>query len=83
MRNNCIGQLAVGFFVLALTPSARGAVTQLSGTLTSGGNVGSYFIISADSTRVVYRGDQDTDNELELYSVTLPAGSKATLYVIK
>lgn len=41
------------------------------------------FIVSADSVRAVYIADQDTDNELELYSVTLPPGSKATLYVIK
>jgi len=47
-----------------------GPVIKLNGNLVSGGDV-SIFQISPDSSRVVYRADQDTDNVFELYSVPL------------
>ncbi|MDR4504219.1 MAG: hypothetical protein MRK01_05405 [Candidatus Scalindua sp.] len=44
---------------------------KLNGSLVNGGDVYWDFEISPDSNRVVYRGDQDTDNVSELYSVPL------------
>ena len=51
-------------------------VVQLNGTLVTSGDVSAYGI-SADSSRVVYRADQDTNGVYELYSVPItgPAGS--------
>ena len=45
-------------------PAAAGI--KLNGALVAGGNVG-IFQISPDSSRVVYRADQDTDEVFELY----------------
>ena len=49
-------------------PAAAGI--KLNGALVAVGNV-SNFQISPDSSRVVYRADQQTDNVFELYSVPL------------
>jgi Tol biopolymer transport system component len=49
-------------------PAASGI--KLNGILADGGNVGS-FQISPDSSRVVYRADQQTDGVKELYSVPI------------
>jgi hypothetical protein len=52
--------------------------TRLSGDLVGGGLVVS-FEISADSSRVVYRADQQTDDVDELYSVPLGGGTATKL----
>ena len=51
------------------------APIKLNGTLVSGGEVGQSPKISADSSRVVYRADQDTDDVFELYSVPIDGSS--------
>jgi hypothetical protein len=45
--------------------------TKLNGTMTSDGDVQSNVEITADSTRVIYRADQDTDEVYELYSAPI------------
>ncbi|MEM8535191.1 MAG: Calx-beta domain-containing protein [Chloroflexota bacterium] len=52
-------------------PAAEGV--KLNGPLVAGGEVDRFaeLQISADSRRVIYRADQDTDNMFELYSVPL------------
>lgn len=52
-------------------PATEGV--KLNGPLVAGGEVDRFaeLQISADSRRVVYRGDQDTDEVYELYSVPL------------
>ena len=50
-------------------PAAAGV--KLNGTLVAGGNVGNGFLISPDSSRVVYGADQETAAVFELYSVPL------------
>ncbi|MEO1440844.1 MAG: dockerin type I domain-containing protein, partial [Chloroflexota bacterium] len=47
--------------------------------LQADGDVYDYYQISADSTRVVYRADQDTDEVIELYSVSISGGTVAKL----
>lgn len=55
-------------------------VVQLSGTMVTGGDLSEYEV-SADSSRVVYQADQDTDGVSELYSVPVggPAGAGVKL----
>ncbi|MCA9051076.1 MAG: hypothetical protein KDA89_20210, partial [Planctomycetaceae bacterium] len=56
-----------------------GPVTKISGPMVSGGDVGSpslgslnpHFLITADSSRVVYLADQDVNGRVELYSVAM------------
>jgi len=59
-------------------PVTGGTVTKLNGSMTPGGNVSQRyqlsFTISANSNRVVYRADQDTDEVHELYSVPITGG---------
>lgn len=55
-----------------------GAVIRLNGTLTTGGNVTSGRF-SPDSSRVVYRADQQSDGVLEIYSVPSAGGSAVKL----
>jgi len=45
-----------------------GTSTKLNGTLTTGGDVLTGVLISADSTRVAYRADEVTDTVIELFS---------------
>ncbi len=47
--------------------------TKISDTPVPGGDI-SYFSLSPDRTTVVFRGDQDTDNVFELYSVVVATG---------
>jgi len=47
---------------------------KLNGAMVPGGTVGNY-LISPDSSRVVYEADQQTDNVQEIYSVPLAGGS--------
>ena len=60
-------------------PAAAGV--KLNGAMVTGGYVHN-FLISPDSSRVVYLADQQTDNVYELYSVPLggpaAAGSSST-----
>jgi hypothetical protein len=55
---------------------------ELNGLLVAGGSVDfgpTAFRITADSARVVYRADQQTQGELELYSVPIAGGSDVKL----
>jgi Tol biopolymer transport system component len=57
-------------------PASAGV--KLNGPLVAGGNVDLFdFRISPDSSRVVYKADQDTNNVTELYSVPLGGPSSA------
>jgi len=52
-----------------------GPVTRLNGTLNTGGTIADYdFSFSPDSSRVVYRADQQTDGVFEIYSVPSAGG---------
>jgi hypothetical protein len=44
---------------------------KLNGSLIEGGRVEIFYKISPDSSRVVYRADQSTDEVVELYMTTL------------
>jgi Tol biopolymer transport system component len=57
---------------------AGGPATKLNKTLPAGGSVVE-FQITPDSSRVVYRSDQDTDNVFELYSVPVQGGTVTKL----
>jgi CSLREA domain-containing protein len=46
------------------------ASTKLNGALVSGGDVDS-FLVTADSSRVIYLADQDIDEKTELYSTAI------------
>ena len=59
-------------------PSGGGAAVKLNGPLPTGGGVSSAGLtFSPDSSRVLYRADQDTDGVDELYSV--PSGGGAAV----
>ncbi|MEL7235279.1 MAG: LpqB family beta-propeller domain-containing protein, partial [Chloroflexota bacterium] len=69
-----------GVFELYSAPIGGGnSPVKLNGTLVSGGDVESNFLISANSSTVVYRADQDTDNLLEIYSAPISGGSAVKL----
>lgn len=59
-------------------PIGGGATTQLTPSLVTGGEIGT-FEITDDSSRVVYRADQDTHDVIELYSVPLGGGASVRL----
>ena len=71
-------------FEIYSVPLAGGAITKLNGPLAtspfpgSGGDV-TYFEISPNSARVVYRADQETDDVFELYSVPIGGGVASNL----
>ncbi len=46
---------------------------KLNGPITPGGDIYE-FLISADSSRVIYRADQDTNDLFELYSIPIGGG---------
>ena len=54
------------------------ATTKLSGTLVAGGDVGIGIQISADSARVVFYADKDSDTVYELYSAPIATANAAT-----
>ena len=57
-------------FELFTVPSdGTSAPTPLNGELVEGGDVSSNYQISADSSRVLYHADQDTNQVFELYTV--------------
>lgn len=65
-------QQTVGVFELYVRAiDGSGSTIKLSYPQVSGGNVDT-FILSPDSSRVIYRADQNTDGVNELYSVPLP-----------
>jgi Tol biopolymer transport system component len=68
-------------FELYSVPIGGGTPVRLNGPLVSGGDVlADYNIkISADSSRVVYRADQDTNDVFELYSVPIGGGAPIKL----
>ena len=51
--------------------SARGVVTKLNPQLPKGGNVQPGVAVSRDGSTLVYRADQDNDEIIDLYAVTL------------
>jgi hypothetical protein len=55
-------------------PIAGGPAIKLNGPLVSGGNVG-LFRIDADTGRVVYTADQQSNDVIELYSVPIGGGA--------
>lgn len=55
-----------------------GGVTRINGTMNAGGNV-TTLLFSPDSSRVVYRADQQSDEVFELYSVPSAGGSAVKL----
>lgn len=64
-----------GVLELYSVPLAGGAATKLNGPMVAGGDVvDGGFVISPDSTRVVYVADQEVDDRFELYSVPLAGG---------
>ena len=78
-------QEADNVWELFSVPVAGGEVTKLNATLPRNGDVGDTFVaalsfsISDDSSRVVYRAEQETDNVWELYSVPLAGGDPVRL----
>jgi Tol biopolymer transport system component len=65
-------------FEIFSVPSAGGVPTKLNGSLVSGGDVFvNGFVFSPDSSRVLYRADQTTDEVFEIFSVP-SAGGVAT-----
>jgi Tol biopolymer transport system component len=67
-------------FELFTVPSTGGVPTKVSGALVSGGDVSSTSsVFSPDSSRIVYRADQDQDNIFELYSVPSAGGSSVKI----
>ena len=61
-------------------PAGGGTVTKLNAPLASSPGTGVFFfVISPDSQRVVYLGDQDTDKVKELYSVPIGGGTPTKL----
>ncbi|MBN1832725.1 MAG: hypothetical protein JW896_11510, partial [Deltaproteobacteria bacterium] len=73
-------QDTVGVFELYSVPIDGGTVIKLNDSLVSGGDVHNYgFLISSDSSRVVYMADQDTDEVYELYSVPIDGGTVTKL----
>jgi hypothetical protein len=63
---------------LTLSPAPDPPTTRLNGPLAAGGDVYE-FTLAPDSTRAVYRADQDTDQVLELYSVRLGGAGRVKL----
>ena len=63
-----------GAYELYSVPIGGGAKTKLNGPLAVGGQVGTKFPISADSSTVVYVGDQDPGLGPELYAVPIGGG---------
>jgi CSLREA domain-containing protein len=55
-----------------------GSAQKLSGPLVANGDVLSDFYITADSTRVIYTADQDTDEVREVYSVPIDGSAAPT-----
>jgi hypothetical protein len=63
---------------LTLSPAADPPTTRLNGPLVAGGDVYE-FTLASDSSRAVYRADQDADDVGELYSVRLGGAGRVKL----
>jgi Tol biopolymer transport system component len=76
----CADQQTDNVLELYSVPIAGGGVTKLNGALVAGGNVDQFFFrIAANSQRVVYRADQETNNRWELFSVPILGGAVTKL----
>jgi len=66
-------------------PIAGGPVVKLNGPLVTGGDVlvsyglGNDYVVSPDSSRVLYLADQELDGKIELYSVPIAGGATVKL----
>ena len=68
-------RLSDGIMELYSVPISGGTPVKLNGSLTSGGEVSDWnTVISPDSSRVVYRADQETRWIYEVYSVPIGGG---------
>jgi Tol biopolymer transport system component len=73
-------QTADGVNEIFSVPSAGGTATKLNGPLVAGGNVFSNGLaFSPDSSRVLYRADQTTDEVVEIFSVASAGGAAVKL----
>jgi Tol biopolymer transport system component len=73
-------QLTDGINEIFSVPSLGGTAVKLNGPLVVGGAVtSSGLTFSPDSSRVLYHGDQNVDELLELFSVPAAGGSPAKL----
>ena len=73
-RHRLIGFfLLLGLCFLLIAHAQASQPYQISGEMVAGGDAWIHQI-SADSSRVVYRADQDTDEVDELYSVSIYGG---------
>lgn len=67
-------------FELWSVPVAGGTAVKLIGPLVAGGDVDAYsYGISPDSSRVVYRADQQVDGQIELWSAPIAGGTAVKL----
>lgn len=67
-------------FELWSVPVAGGTAVKLNGPLVAGGDVDAYsYGISPDSTRVVYRADQQVDERIDLWSAPIAGGAAVKL----
>ena len=66
-----------GSVEIYVTPITGGTSTKLNGTLVSGGDVSSNFIVANDT--LIYIADQETDNTDEVYSVPITGGTPTKL----
>lgn len=60
-----------GVFELYHAPSPGAALVKLSGALVADGDVQPGIVVSDDGSTVLYRADQDADEVIDLYAVTL------------
>jgi Tol biopolymer transport system component len=60
-----------GVFELWLASPRGGTLTRVNGTLAAGGDVEPGIVVSRDGRKVLYRADQDTDDVIDLYAVSL------------
>ena len=74
----------LGRQALYSVPAQGGPATRLTPPLVDGGRINflgfdRYRMISPDGSRVVYTADQDTDDQVELYSVPIEGGTVTRL----
>jgi len=75
---------SLGRRALYSVPAQGGPATRLTPPLVDGGRINflgfdRYRMISPDGSRVVYTADQDTDEQVELYSVPIEGGTVTRL----
>jgi hypothetical protein len=75
------GQTPEGvLYKLYITPIDQAAPTEINGPLVAQGSV-SQFDTDSKTDRLVYRADQETDEQDELYLVDFPDANEEKLYV--